>query len=572
MASDSNNSSSSSSHHKSLSSRNQQQQLVSAMIKQGFISDPFLSPSRRNSLSPPASFRAIQSPTLFDMMSTEQARQPKPASEAHKKLQESVSLVLSEAPFQNSDQWGMADVRLTIAARAVAGEGDTGPFRVSMEVHRSVLAAKSRFFAEKLRRSGTHSVEILDCDNVAVYVKAVVLMYCDELKAKLMGAEVPKILTLLKISSDIMFDDGVRACLDYLEAVPWSEVDEESVVFHLNQLQLDSSKTDVVLQRVVPDPSTSPRADEVFLKLSMGVLQAKDDKARREIKSLISRLLREDHDNNDSNNKLDISKDTLYQICHRCLGSLILCLSGATSLDNESGPARGTLMGEIAREADNMQWIVGILVDRKMGDEFVQLWADQKELAVLHSKIPTMYRHEISKITAQLCVCIGKGQVLVPTESRLDLLSTWLEALYDDFGWMRMGGRSVDRKMIEDGLGRTILTLPLDQQQQILIKWFDRFLNGGDDCPNIQSAFEIWWKRSFVKGYVVDSGLQMTPCSPLLHIDDQPRLTPFLRLFLAPTPRVELLPRQVVFEGFADESTVVMGLLASLVAITAIRA
>ncbi|GER34441.1 BTB/POZ domain-containing protein [Striga asiatica] len=516
MASDSNNSNSS--HHKSLSSRNQQQQLVSAMIKQGFISDPFLSPSRPNSLSPPANFRALaspnQSPTLFDMMSMEQARQPKPASEAHKKLQESVSLILSEAPFQNSGQWGVGDVRLTIAARAVAGEGDTGQFRVSMEVHRSVLAAKSRFFAEKLRRSGTHSVEILDCDDVAVYVKAVVLMYCDELKAKLMGAEVPKILTLLKISSDIMFDDGVRACLDYLEAVPWSEDDEESVIFHLNQLQLDTSKTDVVLQRVIPDPSTSPRADEVFLKLSMSILQAKDEKARREIKSLISRLLREDRDNNNenSNNKLDISKDTLYQLCHRCLGSLILYLSGATSLDDESGPARGALMGEIAREADNMQWIVGILVEMKMGDEFVQLWADQKELAVLHSKIPTMYRHEISKITAQLCVCIGKGQVLVPTESRLDLLSTWLEALYDDFGWMRMRGRSVDRKLIEDGLGRTILTLPLDKQQQILIKWFDRFLNGGDDCPNIQSAFEIWWKRAFLRGCVVDSGLQMTVC------------------------------------------------------------
>ncbi|KAB1223544.1 hypothetical protein CJ030_MR2G011231 [Morella rubra] len=71
-------------------------------------------------------------------------------------------------------------------------------------------------------------------------------------------------------------------------------------------------------------------------------------------------------------------------------------------------------MGEIAREADNMQWIVDILIDKKVGDEFVKLWADQKELAVLHSKIPTMYRHEISKITALLCVAIRRGHILVP--------------------------------------------------------------------------------------------------------------------------------------------------------------
>ncbi|KAK6142210.1 hypothetical protein DH2020_000007 [Rehmannia glutinosa] len=471
------------------------------MIKQGFISDPFLSPSRPNTLSPPPNFRAQtspnQSPTLFEMMSVEQAREPKPSSEAHRKLHERVSVVLSQAPFQISSQWGMGDVRLTVAARAEAGEGETASYRVSMDVHRRVLAARSRFFAEKLRRSGTHSVEILECDDVAVYVEAVVLMYCDELKSKLLGMEVPKILTLLKISSAIMFDDGIRACLEYLEAVPWSEEEEESVVLHLNELHLDGSRTETLLQRVISDPSTSSRADEIFLKLSLGVLQAKDDKSRREMKTLIFRLLREDHD-------INISRDTLYQLCHRCLSSLILCLSGATCLD-ESRQDRGTLMAEIAREADNTQWIVGILIDRKMGDEFVQLWADQKELAVLHSKIPRMYRHEISKITAQLCIYIGKGQVLVPKNTRFALLSTWLEALYDDFGWMRMAGKSVDRKLIEEGLSRMILTLPLPQQQSILVNWFDRFLNRGDDCPNIQRAFEIWWRRAFVKQYVMES-------------------------------------------------------------------
>lgn len=315
----------------------------------------------------------------------------------------------------------------------------------------------------------------------------------------------------MQISSAIMFDDGIGACLECLEAVPWSEEEEGSVVSHLNQLQLNGSRTDAVLQRVIADPSTSSRADEVFLKLSLGVLQAKDDKARREMKALIFRLLREDHDSNSFQNSLDISRDTLYQLCHRCLSSLVLCLSGATCLD-ESRQDRGTLMAEIAREADNMQWIVGILIDRKMGDEFAKLWADQKELAVLHSKIPTMYRHEISKITAQLCVSIGKGQILVPKETRFALLSTWLEALYDDFGWMRMAGKSIDRKLIEEGLSQTILTLPLPQQQSILLKWFDRFLNRGDDCPNIQRAFEIWWRRAFVKQYAIESQLQITVC------------------------------------------------------------
>ena len=40
---------------------------------------------------------------------------------------------------------------------------------------------------------------------------------------------------------------------------------------------------------------------------------------------------------------------------------------------------------QVAQEAENMRWIVDILI----GDDFVKLWAEQKELALLHSRIPT---------------------------------------------------------------------------------------------------------------------------------------------------------------------------------------
>lgn len=308
-----------------------------------------------------------------------------------------------------------------------------------------------------------------------------------------------------------MFDEGIASCLEYLEAVPWPEDEEEKVVSQLSQLQMEDSVSEVML-RVSSEPSTSAGADDIFFSLLTGVLQAKDDKARREMKTLISRLFREDAPN--SCNRLDVSKETLYHLCHSCLSSLKLCLSDATCID-ETKRDRGVLMGEIAREADNLQWIVDILVEKKMCEEFVKLWADQKELVLLHSKLPTMYRHEISRITAQLCVAIGRGHVLVPKETRFSLLSTWLEALYEDFGWMRRASRSVDKKLVEEGLCRTILTLPLSQQQAFLLDWFDRFLNKGDDCPNIQRAFEVWWRRAFTKECASEQGnaqLQITVC------------------------------------------------------------
>lgn len=44
-------------------------------------------------------------------------------------------------------------------------------------------------------------MEILECDDVEVYVEAVVLMYCEDLKKRLMGEEVSKVLELLKVNS-----------------------------------------------------------------------------------------------------------------------------------------------------------------------------------------------------------------------------------------------------------------------------------------------------------------------------------------------------------------------------------
>ncbi|CAA7031222.1 unnamed protein product [Microthlaspi erraticum] len=217
---------------------------------------------------------------------------------------------------------------------------------------------------------------IVECDDVETYVETVVLMYCDDLKNKLIGENVFKVLALLKM----------------MKAVIFGLIREEGA----------------------------------------------------------------DHD--------DVSKEMLYSLCHRCVSSH---LSSAYQKSHPNMNDPGDLVGEISREAGNLLWIVDILIEKKICEEFVQLWGEQKELANLHSKIPAKYRHEISKITARICVGIGKGKILVKREARFTVLKTWLEAMYDDFGWMRRS--SMDWKVVEDGLSQMILTLSLSQQQVVLM-------------------------------------------------------------------------------------------------------
>ncbi|GFS34152.1 pectin methylesterase 3 [Actinidia rufa] len=202
------------------------------------------------------------------MLSEEKTRKSKQSVDTLIKLNERVSRVLETAPFRDLGKWGrFGDVKLAISGTVAAVE-----------------------------------VEICDCDDVEGYVETVVLMYCDDLKRRLV-----------------------------------SEVREEV--------------------------------------------------------SKVLGLLKEDASSNHGNhiNRLDVSKDTLYHICHGWLSSIVLCLSEAKCVD-ESRQDRG-------------------------------------------------------------------GQILMPKDIRYSLLSTWLEVLYDDFGWTSRAGRSMDKRLVEDGLGQTILTL-----------------------------------------------------------------------------------------------------------------
>ncbi|CAO2812656.1 unnamed protein product [Amaranthus hypochondriacus] len=316
-------------------------------------------------------------------------------------------------------------------------------------------------------------------------------MYCKDLRRKLMREDVPKVLGILKVSAAIGFDAGVLSCLEYLEAAPWAEDEEEKVASVLSELRLEGIGASEVLKRVSLD-ATAPIEDnnneneEVLLKLLNVVLEGKDEKARREMKGLVSKMLRENANQN------DLRKESLYSACDGCLQQLHHHFLQAAASDLQD-------VSQIARQADNLHWILDILIDRQIAEDFLKSWATQSEMSKAHSKVPPIHRFEISRVTARLFVGIGKGQLLASKEVRCLLLQTWLVPFYDDFGWMRRASKGLDRHLIEDGLSNTILTLPLSWQQEFLLAWFDRFLNSGEDCPNIQRGFEVWWRRAFWK-------------------------------------------------------------------------
>ncbi|KAE9606558.1 hypothetical protein Lalb_Chr09g0320901 [Lupinus albus] len=313
-------------------------------------------------------------------------------------------------------------------------------------------------------------------------------MYCKDLRKMLIREDVSTVIGIWKVSAAIGFDAGVLSCLEYLEAAPWAEDEEEKVASLLSELRLESVGAGEVLKRVsieVPNANEEGNDnEEVLVKLIHVVLEGKDEKARREMKGLVSKML---HENSSHN---DLRKESLYSACDDCLQLLHHHFLRAAASDLQG-------VNQIARQADNLHWILDILIDRQVGEDFLKTWASQSELSEAHPKVLAIHRFEVSRVTARLFVGIGKGQLLASKDVRCLLLKTWLVPFYDDFGWMKRATKGLDRHLIEDGLSNSILTLPLSWQQEILLGWFNRFLNSGEDCPNIQRGFEVWWRRAF---------------------------------------------------------------------------
>lgn len=74
-------------------------------------------------------------------------------------------------------------------------------FCVKLSVHKNVLIENSSFFANKLSEEqfGLSCLEIDDCEDVESYVETVGLMYCKDMKQRLMKQSVSRVLRVLKV-------------------------------------------------------------------------------------------------------------------------------------------------------------------------------------------------------------------------------------------------------------------------------------------------------------------------------------------------------------------------------------
>ncbi|CAO2836866.1 unnamed protein product [Amaranthus hypochondriacus] len=393
---------------------------------------------------------------------------------------------------------GVFDVRLSL-------KGKNGGGLLVLELNSKVLGENSKHFSGLIknskRRGGFFRIEVLEVEDLGVFRETIELMFEEDISKKLIKYGAFRAIDILEVSASIKFDRGVSSCLKYLEAVPWTEEEEEKLKTLFTRFRFDDATNNEIFSRLNLNDSNSPH-ENLATQIVRSITTCSNTKARNELKPMVKGLLSkssvyEKHD-------FDITKEDLYSICQSCLYCLVSLFqeaSGSAPLKQEGNKKNEkSLIESIAWQVENITWLLEILLDHQIAEDFAELWARQNELLEMHQKTSPMVRYELSRVSAVLFVAIGTRKLQCQAESRIALLHSWFSPMLLDFGWLQRCRKGLNVRELEEAMGQALLTLPLKKQYALFMEWFRCFSKHGTECPNLRNAFQIWWRRSFLRG------------------------------------------------------------------------
>ncbi|KAL9234936.1 hypothetical protein vseg_009748 [Gypsophila vaccaria] len=400
---------------------------------------------------------------------------------------------------------GEYDVRLSLKGK------NGGAECVVLEMNSRVLKDNSVVFGDLIgdydkglkKRGGFWRIEVPEVDDLGVFRDALELMFVDDVdfSRNLVKFGAYRVIDILEVSASIKFNRGVLSCIKYLEAVPWTEEEEEKLKKLFTKLKFDNATNSEIFSRLSLNDSNAPQQN-LASQLVRSITACSNAKARNELKPMVKGLL-----SNSSvyeKDYLDITKEDLYSVCHSCLSSLVNLFREASDTsprkpDKKPSPDK-PLIESVSWQVENINWLLEILLDRHMAEDFVDMWANQEDLLDMHEKASPMVRYELSRISATLFIAMGTRKLQCPAESRFGLLHSWFGPMLVDFGWLKRCRKGLNVPELEEAMGQALLTLPLKQQYTLFMEWFRCFSKHGTECPNLSKAFQIWWRRSFLRG------------------------------------------------------------------------
>ncbi|KAH9317266.1 hypothetical protein KI387_019035 [Taxus chinensis] len=382
--------------------------------------------------------------------------------------------------------------------------------------HSEILVKHGKYFAERLSDDWP-TCQLLDSRNcIEVYfeesdfdhhVNILRLIYTVDNVVTDLWQNVKNALGILKVATTLGCTQIISKCVQYLEAVPWEENEEEEIIKTLPSL---GSEAIPILARLQPVDPTAVR--NVFLSAMHVAISANKeysnlpispDELKTSAQEQVEYMLVEDDDAPllaaDDHVKYEVRKHILqlFSIFEKEMASL---LSDTDVIENGES--------SVLKFLSDLLWLCHILPKMDLLSDFVSKWEEASDniLNIIKdmrfSSALWEIKLKVMEITAKVLEAVGYGNVILSALRRTHLVKVWLPFIRETKPELDL--QNLHEKLpyemdndlfqnIEAAIISLVLALPSSDQAEILADWLK---TEQARYPDLSEAFEVWCYRS----------------------------------------------------------------------------
>ncbi|CAK9152949.1 unnamed protein product [Ilex paraguariensis] len=384
--------------------------------------------------------------------------------------------------------------------------------------HSHILIEKCKYFADRLSENWP-TCQILDSRNcVEVYCEesefdyhvTVLRLFYVSMDGSVtdMWHGVRNALGILRVAVELGCSPIIAACVNYLEAVPWEEAEEEEILKTIPRM---GSQAEAILARLQPvNPTAIVKIFLSAIRFATSSPSIIMNDLKTSAQEQLEYMLTEDDDvpllTADDKIKIEVTE------CIKRLLTRFNNLVESLLCETKESVSEAGKMQFFQSYLTDLSWACQILVKLETMRELVNSWTEASEniLKVVEQASPKAemlaMKVKVIEVTTKVLEAIGYGTVIIPTTKRFHMVKVWLPfvrvmkplidsatASDEDGLALKMDGELW--QSLESAFVSTVLALPSGDQAEILTEWL---ANEHIRFPDLTEAFEVWCYRSKV--------------------------------------------------------------------------
>ncbi|KHN25372.1 BTB/POZ domain-containing protein [Glycine soja] len=366
----------------------------------------------------------------------------------------------------------------------------------------STLATISSLSDGSLRRCGLVNNDLFHFNlgvafaagSIQLHLIILELLYMNEFVVAV--DRVSTALDLLLVALELLFEECVRWCVDFLEAVPWTEEEEKRVVRLIPFLSEKESKE--LVARVWPSGEDSCEA--MLQGLISSAMNSYGNTAF--VKAFVGKILRD-------LSSRETAKRVLEKAFRKSLKTVKESLEDYSSPvfrgdQNETEAIQRLNLHKASTNGKHLLWLVERMIELRVADVAVREWSEQAGFTADLQRAfgDDAWRNIVPGLPAVIlrCTCrlanaVSAGTILASRQVRRKLVQDWLPVLLVCKDNVSPSNKSLHLELEQTFL-RIISTLPMSDAQELLQRCLSFSTRNVEDCPHLVTAFNTWFRRA----------------------------------------------------------------------------